>query len=208
MPNRSPDEVFQLVKTLEKAEKRNFKLFMRRNAASDDMKTVQLFDALDRMDQYDETVLLQKNKGIRKSQLSNLKAHLYRQVLSSLRVLRDEDNIDIRLHEQLDHARILYNKGLYRQGLKVLSRVKELAKSHHQVTFWLQALILEKKIESLHITRSLENRAEELAGEIEEVELGAVAQHEKYPIAGAHTGRSEPCCGSGYQVGVLAVGDG
>jgi len=169
MPNRSPDEVFQLVKTLEKAEKRNFKLFMRRNAASDDMKTVQLFDALDRMVQYDEALLLQKNKGIRKSQLSNLKAHLYRQVLSSLRVLRDEDNIDIRLHEQLDHARILYNKGLYRQGLKVLSRVKELARSHHQVTFWLQALILEKKIESLHITRSLENRAEELAVEVDEL---------------------------------------
>jgi hypothetical protein len=169
MPNRSPDEVFQLVKTLEKAEKRNFKLFMRRNAASEDMKIVQLFDALDRMDSYDEESLLKRNKGIRKSQLSNLKSHLYRQVLSSLRVLRDEDNIDIRLHEQLDHARILYNKGLYRQGLKVLSRIKELAKSHHQVTFWLQALILEKKIESLHITRSLDNRADELAREVDDL---------------------------------------
>ena len=170
MPNRSPDEVFQLVKTLEKAEKRNFKLFMRRNAASEDMKIVRLFDALDRMDSYDEESLLKKNKDIRKSQLSNLKAHLYRQVLSSLRVLRDEDNIDIRLHEQLDHARILYNKGLYRQSLKVLSRVKELAKSHHQLTFWLQSLILEKKIESLHITRSLDNRAEELALEVDELD--------------------------------------
>ena len=169
MPNRSPDEVFQLVKTLEKAEKRNFKLFMRRNAASEDLKIVQLFDAMDRMETYDEDVLLRKNKGLRKSQLSNLKAHLYRQVLSSLRVMRDEDNIDIRLHEQLDHARILYNKALYRQSLKCLSRIKELARSHHQLTYWLQALILEKKIESLHITRSLDNRAEELAREVDDL---------------------------------------
>ena len=118
MPNRSPDELFQLIKTLEKAEKRNFKLFMRRNAASEEMKIIQLFDALDKMEHYDEELLLRKHKEIRKLQLSNLKAHLYKQVLSSLRVLRDEDNIDIRLHEQFDHARILYNKGLYQQSLK------------------------------------------------------------------------------------------
>jgi len=50
MPKRSPDEVFQLVKTLEKAEKRNFKLFMGRNAASEELKIIQLFDAMDRME--------------------------------------------------------------------------------------------------------------------------------------------------------------
>ena len=35
------------------------------------------------------------------------------QILSSLRLIKNEDNIDIQLHEQLDYARILYNKGLY-----------------------------------------------------------------------------------------------
>jgi hypothetical protein len=170
MPKRSPDEVFQLVKTLEKAEKRNFKLFMGRNAASEELKIIQLFDAMDRMEQYDEDLLLRKNKVIRKSQLSNLKAHLYRQILSSLRIMKDEDNIDIRLHEQLDHARILYNKGLYQQSLKILARIKELARSHNQITFWLQALFFEKKIESLHITRSFDNRAEELAREVDELD--------------------------------------
>lgn len=169
MPNRSPDELFQLIKTLEKAEKRNFKLFMRRNAASEEMKIIQLFDALDKMEHYDEELLLRKHKEIRKLQLSNLKAHLYKQVLSSLRVLRDEDNIDIRLHEQFDHARILYNKGLYQQSLKALTRIKELARSHNQITFLLQALFFEKKIESMHITRSFENRAEHLAKEVDEL---------------------------------------
>lgn len=170
MPKRSPDEVFQLVKTLEKAEKRNFKLFVGRNAPSEELKIIQLFDAMDKMDLYDEELLLRKSKAIRKAQLSNLKAHLYRQILSSLRILKDDDNIDIRLHEQLDHARILYNKGLYQQSLKVLARIKEMAKAHNQITFWLQALFFEKKIESLHITRSFDNRAEELAREVEELD--------------------------------------
>jgi hypothetical protein len=170
MPNRSKDELFQLIKTLEKAEKRNFKLYVKRNSSSDELKIIQLFDALDKMDQYDEEALLKKNKAIRKQQLSNLKAHLYRQILASLRIIKDDDNIDIQLHEQMDHARILYNKGLYNQSLKILQRIKDMARTHNQITFWLQALFFEKKIESLHITRSFENRAEQLAKEVNELD--------------------------------------
>ena len=170
MPNRSKDELFQLIQTLEKAEKRNFKLFVKRNSATDDLKIIQLFDALDKMDLYDEEQLLRKNPTIKKQQLSNLKAHLYKQILSSLRIMRDDSNIDMQLHEQMDHARILYNKGLYSQSLKILARIKEIARAFNQITFWLQALIFEKKIESLHITRSFEDRAEQLANEVDELD--------------------------------------
>ena len=169
MPNRSSDSLFQLIKSLEKSEKRNFKLYMGRNSASEELKTIQLFDALDKMEDYDEVQLLTKNKSIRKQQLSNSKAHLYRQILASLRLLRNEDNIDIQLHEQLDHARILYNKGLYLQSLKVLDRIKENARAHNQVTFLLQVLFFEKTIEALHITRSMQDRADQLTGEVDEV---------------------------------------
>jgi hypothetical protein len=169
MPNRSSDATFQLIKSLEKSEKRNFKLYMRRNSTSEELKIIQLFDAIDKMDEYDEEQLLRRNKGIRKQQLSNAKAHLYRQILSSLRLIRNEENIDIQLHEQLDHARILYNKGLYLQSLKMLDRIKENAKAHNQVTFLLQVLFFEKKIEALHITRSMQDRADRLTTEVEEV---------------------------------------
>lgn len=165
MPNRSTDALFQLVKSLEKSEKRNFKLFVRRNSASEDLKITQLFDALDKMNEYDEAVLLKKNKAISKQQLSNIKAHLYKQILSSLRIIKDEDNIDIQLHEQMDHARILYNKGLYHQTLRVLDRMKELAKAHNQLTYLQQVLFFEKKIEALYITRSMKNRADQLSAD-------------------------------------------
>lgn len=165
MPNRSTDALFQLVKSLEKSEKRNFKLFAKRNTATEDLKVVQLFDAMDKMNDYDEKILLKKTKSIKKQQLSNIKANLYKQILSSLRIIRDEDNIDIQLHEQMDHARILYNKGLYLQSLKMLERLKESAKVHQQLTFLQQALFFEKKIESLYITRSIQNKADLLTTE-------------------------------------------
>src|SRR6185312_8751988 len=167
--NRSSDSLFQLIKSLEKSEKRNFKLYITRNSASLDLKSIQLFDAMDKMDEYDEAQLLKKNKNIRKAQLSNAKAHLYREILSSLRLIRHEDNIDIQLHEQLDYARILYNKGLYLQSLRTLDRIKQSAREYHQHAFLLQVLFFEKTIESLHITRSMQDRADQLAEELDGV---------------------------------------
>lgn len=169
MPNRSTDALFQLVHSLERSEKRNFKLYMKRFSASGDLKIVQLFDALEKMKGYDEELLLKKNVSIQKQQLSNLKAHLYHELLASLRLLKQEENIDLQLHEQLDFARLLYNKGLYLQSLKILDRVKDLAHTNNQVTYLLQVLFLEKKIESLHITRSMQDRADTLGQESEEV---------------------------------------
>ncbi|MEO7983681.1 MAG: hypothetical protein ABI688_06345, partial [Bacteroidota bacterium] len=169
MSNRSTDALFQLVKSLEKSEKRNFKLYVKRNTATEDLKVIQLFDALDKMSEYDEKQLLKKTRSISKQQLSNIKGQLYKQILSSLRLLKDEDNIDIRLHEQMDHARILFNKGLYIQSLKVLERLKETAKSYQQLTYLQQALFFEKKIETLFITRSMQDRADKLAEESDAV---------------------------------------
>jgi tetratricopeptide (TPR) repeat protein len=168
MPNRSTDTLFQLIKTLEKSEKRNFKLYANRNSSSEELKSVQLFDALDKMEEYDEATLLRKNKGIKKQQLSNLKAHLYKQILSSLRLI-DEKNIDIALHEQMDYARILYNKGLYLQSLKVLDKVKEQARKSNQLTYQQQVLFFEKNIEALYITRSMQDRADQLSRQADEV---------------------------------------
>ena len=165
MPNRSSDALFQLVHSLQKGEKRNFKLYVQRNSDNEDLKIVQLFDALDKMKEYNEQHLLRKNPSIKKMQLSNIKAHLYRQLLASLRVLESDANIDIQLHEQLDYARILYNKGLYLQSLKILDKIKDSARKHHQSSFIIQVLFMEKKIESLHITRSMQDRASQLSQE-------------------------------------------
>ena len=167
MPNRS-DALFQLIHSLQKQEKRNFKLYVKRNSANEDLKIIQLFDALDGMKEYDEDVLLNKTTSVKKQQISNIKAHLYRQLLASLRLL-DNKSIDIQLHEQLDNARILYNKGLYLQSLKILDKIKEIAKANNQISLLVEVLFLEKKIESLHITRSMKDRAYQLITESDDV---------------------------------------
>jgi hypothetical protein len=82
-----------------------------------------------------------------------------------LRLLKTSDNIDLQLSEYLDHARILYNKGLKLQSLKILEKAKELAKANHKFNYLAQVISLEKKIETLHITRSMQDRADQLTEE-------------------------------------------
>jgi hypothetical protein len=171
MSNRSADILFQLIKSLEKAEKRHFKLYIKRSSSREDLKIIQLFDAIDKGKDYDEKLILKKLAGIEKPQFANLKAHLYKELLASLRLLKSSDSIDLQLHEQLDYARILYNKGLYLQSLKILERVKDLAKSYHQESFLIQVISLEKKIETLHITRSGDGAADRLTEEANAVNL-------------------------------------
>ena len=169
MSTRFTDTLFQLIHSLEKAEKRNFKLYIKRSSSNEHLKIVELFDSLDKMQEYDETILLKKLPSIQKPQLSNIKVHLYKQLLASLRLLKSADSIDLQLNEQLDYARILYNKGLYNQSLKILEKLKETAKEHYKYNFLTQVISWEKKIETLHITRSMQGRAGLLASEAQEV---------------------------------------
>lgn len=169
MPNRFTDLLFQLIHSLEKSEKRNFKLYIKRNSAKEDLKIIRLFDALDKLPEYDEKALLKRLPSIEKPQLANLKTHLYKQVLASLRLLKTTESIDLQLHEQFDYARILYNKGLYLQSLKILDKLKEMSRTYNQDSFLIQVISLEKKIETLHITRSMQDRAERLTNEANEI---------------------------------------
>ena len=165
MPNRQNDPLLQLINSLQKAEKRNFKLFSNRNSGTNSLKVVQLFDALDKFAHLEDEAILKKLGLSNKNQLANLKAHLYRQILASLRIIKANESIEIEMHEQLDNARILYNKGLLSQALKVLERLKEQSKDYHQDAITAQTVSLEKKIETLHITRSTTDRAEQLSEE-------------------------------------------
>lgn len=119
--------VFDLIRSMNKAEKRNFKVFAARQGDAAGAKFVALFDCLDSMEEYDEERLLRKCPSLAKEQLPNMKAHLYRQVLVSMRLLGVHHSPQLQLHEQIDFARILFDKGLYPQADRVLVRAAEMA---------------------------------------------------------------------------------
>lgn len=172
MPKQSTDNLMQLIRSLSPAEKRHFRLFAKRNQASKDESIfLQLFDLLDKQGKYDEAFLLRKISGLKKRQLANQKANLYRQLLTSLRLLAQKRSEDIQIREAIDFARVLYDRGLYRPALDKLAQAKSMALTGQSTGLALEILEFEKLIESQYITRSLEGRSEELSQQTRAVSL-------------------------------------
>ena len=161
MTNDQKDPLFILVKSLSKSEKRQFKVYVGRLGVNTDSKFLALFNHLDKSEKLDEELIV--SKGIvKKQQLSNLKAHLYKQILISLRLSPLHQNIRSQIREQLDFATILYHKGLYKQSLKILDKAKTVAKENEENNIAYEIVELEKVIETQYITRSINSRADEL----------------------------------------------
>ncbi len=168
MTKEQKDNLFVLIKSLSKSEKRQFKLYVGRLGVNEDSKFLTLFNILEKLPTYDEAAIL-KNGVVKKQQLSNLKAHLYKQILISLRLNPSHQNLRIQIREQLDFATILYHKGLYKQSLKILDKAKAVAISNEEKNIAYEIIELEKVIESQYITRSISSRADELTIQAKEL---------------------------------------
>ena len=153
------EPVFDLVRSMSKAEKRNFKLYAARLSGNREAKFVALFDCMDSMEEYDEARVLQRCP-VKKEQLPNMKAHLYKQILVSIRLLDVQSTVPMQLREQIDFARILYDKGLYRQSVKLLEKAKDQALFYEQHTAALDIIEFQKKIDTPKVGRSVRSRAD------------------------------------------------
>jgi hypothetical protein len=162
MPISQGDQLFLLVKSLTKSEKRSFTAFASRFQDSDDLLYVRLFDLLEKQKSLDEDALCIKLKIKDKAQFSNLKRHLYKQILASMRMSQISKNSDIQIREYLDFVDILYSRGLYLQSLKILDKAKSLAQKTKNDILYLSIVETEKTIESKHITRTGANITTEL----------------------------------------------
>lgn len=168
MATEKKDALFTLIKSLSKSEKRQFKLYVGRLGGNAESNFLALFNLMDKAIGYDEKLILQKT-NIKKQQLSNSKAHLYKQLLVSLRLSPIHQNVRSQLREQIDFATILYNKGLYNQSLKILGKAKNSANENEEHTLAYEIVEFEKTIESQYITRSLNNRADNLSVQAKEL---------------------------------------
>ena len=168
MTKDQKDTLFLLVKSMTKSEKRQFKLYVGRLGVNEDSKFLNLFNILDKAATYDEAAIL-KTGIVKKQQLANVKAHLYKQILISLRLNPSHQNLRSQLREQMDFASILYHKGLYKQALKILDKAKEVAIQNEEKNLAYEMVEFEKLIESQYITRSIGGRADELTVQAKEL---------------------------------------
>jgi hypothetical protein len=155
------DSLLRLISSMSKSEKRNFKLIAQKTGAKNKLY-IQLFDHLVAYGKLDEDVIVKKISGIKRSQISNLKAVLSKQILRSLRDIYKEEYLEIKARERFDFAKVLYAKGQYRASIEMLQIVKNMASEIQLKPLQYLAISFEKLIESQHVTKSMSSKAYEL----------------------------------------------
>ena len=161
MSKTNSNPLRSLISSLSKAEKRHFKLYSRRNFGDKDLKFLILFDLYDRENELDNSHLEKKLPGTKGSSLSNLKSHLYEQLLISLRLLHHNDP-SIRIDELISFSKVLYTKGLYFQSLSQLYKARIIAETYQDDLALYTINHMERKIELFFVTESGSDRAENI----------------------------------------------
>jgi tetratricopeptide (TPR) repeat protein len=138
-------ELFKLVKSLTKSEKRFFKLSS--SLQSGEKNYLKIFDYIERQSSYDENALKEEfeNQTFIKH-LPSEKNHLYKLILKSLRSYYSEQSISSSLKQEIKNVEILYNKALYKECEKFVGRAKQTAKRYEKFYYWFELIGWEKKL--------------------------------------------------------------
>jgi tetratricopeptide (TPR) repeat protein len=148
MASQAPgDHLHRLIHSLDRAEKRYFKLYAARHLAAGQGNHVRLFDAIEKMSEYNEKQLLsrfEKEPFVRHFAIT--KRRLYEAVLHALDAFHAERSLDARLRRSLRQADILHARALYQDAARSLRSVKRLALQHERFTVLLDALDQERRL--------------------------------------------------------------
>lgn len=136
-------ELFDLIKSLTKSEKRFFKLSS--NLQSGEKNYMKLFDVIEKMDEYDEDLLKKTLSGEKfLKHLPSEKNHLYKLILKSLRSFHADNSISSVLRQEIKNIEILYKKALFSECNKLVARAKQLAKENEKFYYWFELINWEK----------------------------------------------------------------
>lgn len=138
-------ELFQLIRSLSKSEKRYFKLSS--SLQSGEKNYMKLFDAVELQDSYDEDAIKEKFKGETFiKHLPSEKNHLYSLILKSLRGFYSDKSAAAILQEQIRNIELLFNKALYKECGKLIRKAKKMAYDFEKYYFLLDLIDWEKTL--------------------------------------------------------------
>lgn len=158
-------ELFDLIKSLTKSEKRFFKLSSSLQAG--DKNYLKIFDAIDKQTDYDEMAIKKHfNKETFIKHFPSEKNHLYKLILKSLRSYHSDNSVSSILKQEIKNIEILYNKALFKECNKFLMRAKKMAIAHEKFYFLFELiswekLLLEEAFEDGQFTKDLDTLIKE-----------------------------------------------
>jgi hypothetical protein len=142
------EQLFVLIRSLSKAEKRYFKLFCKQTTTESNY--LKLFEAMDLQKEYDEKAIKKKfaNQEFCK-QLHVTKNYLRQLILKSLRNYHHGISRNAELKDALRNVEILYHKELYPHCQIELKKAEGLARSFEINTGLVEVISWKRKLEQI-----------------------------------------------------------
>ncbi len=168
MPKPKSDQLFQLIKSLSKSEKRYLTLSLS-SEGSAPTKSLRLLEAIHQQDTFDEDELLRQHGRSPAAQFANLKAHLYGKILQGLRAFHRHRIRDAPVREGIDHAQLLFDRGLYTQGIKQLRKAKKRARQNDNLELLLEILKIEKQLLAQGVAGFASSAVNDIIQQVQEV---------------------------------------
>lgn len=164
---KTSDNLFKLIKSLNKSEKGYFKKYANFHVRHEQNNYTKIFDAIDNLDEYDEKKILKKFKNERFiNQFAVAKNYLYEMILESLEAYHKNSTTEIR--SILNRIEILVDKGLYSQAKKLLKKVKEMSITYEKLTYIPEINLMEQSIYRMQYNvGDLRDNSDNLIEEIE-----------------------------------------
>ncbi len=130
-------DVFDLIKSLSPTGKRYFKIYAQAIGGRESSGYLKLFDFLDTLPVYDESLVKKKFKNERFiRQLSVLKNYLYDLILRSMVHGSREYHPAAEMQMQLASVQLLYEAGLHKSCIKRIRKLKEKAGQQEEFGVW------------------------------------------------------------------------
>jgi hypothetical protein len=147
MSNKKSNHLFELINSLNKTEKRYFKLYSSRHTIGEQNNYISLFDFIEKMELYNENEIFIAFKGESfLNRFSITKGRLYTNILKSLDSYYSTNSVDAQIYRSIHSADILFNKGLYIQAEKILSSVEKQTIKHGKNILLLEVKNKQKKL--------------------------------------------------------------
>lgn len=144
------DKLLRLITSLNKSEKRYFKINAAKNGSQKDSKYIQLFDRIDKKG---------ADEGVKKKGESTERSYLYDQILTSITGYYTNSTRQLKKQKELNHARLLFSKNLFKDCWEILSRLEKRAEREED---FLMLLDIYEMYRERTITNNSEFNFEEL----------------------------------------------
>jgi hypothetical protein len=170
MKSNTAKELYALIHTLTPHEKRYFKLYANFSGKRADNNYLHLFGVLHDLESWSDEFL---EKAIAEApyrkHLPSTIFHLFQLILRSLKSFQSTATERSRLREQLDFARILFEKARFKTAQRMLRRIQKKAIALEAQLILLESLQLEKELLFQTQSKKLYEEIEGVAAQEQEV---------------------------------------